>query len=91
MRKKLKQNLALIVIGIIGFAPNLHSQSIYKINNSKDINMKLSGTSTLHKWAMNAKTFTGEAQFGFTAGNQLQLTSLKSLTFSLLVYKSEKR
>jgi polyisoprenoid-binding protein YceI len=63
----------------------LYSQSVYKITDSKDIDMKLSGTSTLHNWAMNAQTFTGEAQFGFKSGSGDELTSLKSLSFNLNV------
>jgi polyisoprenoid-binding protein YceI len=55
---------------------------MYKINESKEINMKLSGTSTLHKWSMNTQTFTGEAQFGFT---DHLLSSVGSLNFSLAV------
>ena len=47
--------------------------------------MKLSGNSTLHKWEMNAKTFTGEAKFCFDSIRSNQLTSLHALTFSLEV------
>ncbi len=84
----MKNNYALglaLSICIFGFSPSLLSQSIYKITDSKDIDMKLLGTSTLHKWSMDAKTFEGEAQFGFAPGNDHELTSLKSLSFSLEV------
>ncbi len=70
---------------IMGLSVALHSQTIYKINETKDIDMKLSGTSTLHNWAMDAKTFSGEAQFDFKAGSSDELTSIKSLNFSLEV------
>jgi polyisoprenoid-binding protein YceI len=89
MKKNFKKNMisvaTCIIICMIGFSSPLHAQSIYKINDSKDIDMKLSGTSTLHKWSMDAKTFSGDAQFGFKPGNDAQLTSLKSLNFSLVV------
>jgi len=85
MKKNFKQILALTVICIIGFSSILCAQSIYKINDSKDNDMKLSGTSTLHNWVMNAQTFTGEAQFGFKPGNESELSSVKSLSFSLEV------
>jgi hypothetical protein len=62
---------------------------IYKINESKDIDMKLSGTSTLHKWVMNAKTFSGEVEFGFLAGSDAQLSSIPSLSSSLEVKSLE--
>lgn len=85
MKKNFKPLLMLAAICIMGFSTVLHSQSIYKVNDSKDMNMKLSGTSTLHNWAMNAQTFTGNAQFGFKPGSNNQLASLKALTFSLVV------
>lgn len=75
----------MILICITGYCVSSQAQTIYKINDSKDIDMKLSGTSTLHNWTMDAKTFTGEAQFGFAAGNAGQLSSLKALSFSLAV------
>jgi len=79
------KQVLVIAISILGFSSILHAQATYKINDSKDIDMKLSGTSTLHKWAMDAKNFSGQAQFGFNSGNASQLNSLKSLTFSLVV------
>jgi len=85
MKKKFRQDLMMIAIFILGTSFALHAQSTYKINTSKDIDMKLSGTSTLHNWTMDAKTFSGDADFGFTAGNVNQINALKSLTFSLVV------
>lgn len=85
MKKKIRQALIWTAFCIMGFSSVLHSQTVYKINDSKDIDMKLSGTSTLHKWVMDAKTFSGEAQFGFKAGSDDQLASIKSLNFSLEV------
>jgi polyisoprenoid-binding protein YceI len=88
--KCFKQILVLMAIYSLGFS-SVYAQSIYKISDSKDLEMKLSGTSTLHKWAMNAHTFSGEAQFGFKSENEL--ASLKSLTFALEVenLKSDKK
>jgi polyisoprenoid-binding protein YceI len=85
MKKNFRQALVWTAFCTIGFSSAVHSQAIYKINDSKDIDMKLSGTSTLHKWAMDAKTFSGEAQFGFKVGSDDQLASIKSLSFSLEV------
>jgi polyisoprenoid-binding protein YceI len=85
MKKNIKQTLILTAICILGFSSMLQAQSVYKINDSKDIDMKLSGTSTLHKWSMDAKTFSGSADFGFKPGNAAALSSIKSLTFSLAV------
>jgi polyisoprenoid-binding protein YceI len=75
----------ITTISLLGFSQLMYSQSIYKISESKDIDMKLSGTSTLHNWVMNAQTFTGEAQFGFEAGNSNELKSLHALSFNLNV------
>jgi hypothetical protein len=63
----------------------LHAQSVYRLTDSKDVDMKLSGTSTLHKWDMNATAFKGHASFGFKAGSTTELTAVTSLTFVLPV------
>jgi len=69
----------------LGINLGSYSQSSYKINNSKDIDMKLSGTSTLHNWTMDAKAFSGDAQFGFAPVKNDQINSLTSLSFALVV------
>ena len=84
MKNKNKQIWVLIAIFTFAFSI-LRAQSVYKLNDSKEIAMKLSGTSTLHKWDMNAGSFTGQALFGFKPGSATELTSLKSLTFVLAV------
>jgi polyisoprenoid-binding protein YceI len=85
MKNNIKQTLILTAICILGFSSTLHAQSIYKINDSKDMDMKLSGTSTLHSWTMDAKTFSGDADFHFESGSGGALSSVKSLTFTLAV------
>jgi polyisoprenoid-binding protein YceI len=83
MKRKFKKGLALTIVSMLVFGAALEAQPIYKIMDSRGIDMKLSGTSTLHKWAMEAKTFDGEATFGFGLTNKRELTSLTALTFSL--------
>ena len=83
MKSKFGSGWVMTAICVIGFVSVLPAQTIYRISASKDIDMKLSGTSTLHKWSMDTKTFSGEAQFGFAPANRL--SSLKSLSFSLAV------
>jgi len=75
----------LLAIAVLGFGHPAPGQAIYRIQESKDIEMKLTGTSTLHKWMMNAKIFTGEAQFRFDSIRSDQLNSLQALNFSLEV------
>lgn len=84
MKSILKQIPVMIAMCIIGYSAPLHAQSVYKVA-PRDNNMKLSGTSTLHNWTMNAQAFGGEAQFVFKPGNDRQLNSIKALTFSLAV------
>ena len=79
--KKIGVLIALLTLSLY----QLKAQSVYKLIDSKDITMKLSGTSTLHKWDMNASIFKGHASFEFKAGGVTDLTSLKSLTFVLPV------
>ena len=93
MKNMFNRGLLLATACIIGCIQTIHAQAIYKINDSKDINMQLSGTSTLHNWVMNSHIVKGNAQFGFNPENDKQLTSLDSLTFSLIVLnlKSDKK
>ena len=85
MKLNLKQSLLLIAAFIMGYSNILSAQSIYKIGNSKNNELKIAGTSTLHDWTMSAKSFTGTAELGFKPGNDNELVSVKSLTFSLPV------
>jgi polyisoprenoid-binding protein YceI len=84
MKNSFKQIPVLIALFITGFTYNLQAQSIYKITDSKDNDMKLSGTSTLHDWTMNANTFTSEAQFNLKPDGR-QITGIRSLNFALVV------
>lgn len=61
------------------------SQTLYRIEATKGIDMRLSGTSTLHDWEMDASDVTGEARFVFRPGSKTELTSLPSLSFTLRV------
>jgi murein L,D-transpeptidase YcbB/YkuD len=45
MKNIFKQIPVMIAIGVIGFGSSLQAQAIYKLTDSKDINMKLLGTS----------------------------------------------
>ena len=85
MKKNIKQSIIVMALTITGSLQFIQAQSAYKIEQTKDIDMKLSGTSTLHNWVMNAQNTTGVAAFGFKGTGNTELNSLKSLTFSLLV------
>jgi len=75
----------LVLIAMIGLTHIGYTQTVYKIQDNKDVDIKLLGTSTFHDWEMDAKKGTGEAQFVFKSVNESELTSLKSLTFTLEV------
>ena len=81
----IRKNIILIAISIIGSMFYTQAQSTYKIQETKDVDIKLSGTSTLHNWVMNAQNTTGVAQFVFKGASETTLSSIKSLTFSLIV------
>ncbi|MES2388276.1 MAG: YceI family protein [Bacteroidota bacterium] len=74
----------LTLLSALAFG-NLHAQAVYKIDKASPIGMKLSGTSTFHDWDMNAKSFTGDAKFGFKPENAKQLVSISALSFCLHV------
>ena len=83
--KRYSKGLALILISTIGFSSNGYSQPTYKIETTKDVDMKLLGTSTLHKWEMETTSMSGEVQFVFKSGSESDFASLKSLSFGLEV------
>lgn len=80
---QLLKGFALSLICITSLNHIGYSQSVYKIEEGKDVEMKLRGTSTLHNWEMNASRVKGEAQFDTQEGNKL--TAVKSLSFALVV------
>jgi polyisoprenoid-binding protein YceI len=77
--------LLVLLSTIFSSGQPLFTPSNYKIENTKESDMKLSGTSTLHDWTMSTPTFTSEAEFDISTSNDHSLTALKSLTFSLAV------
>ncbi|MEI6089208.1 MAG: YceI family protein [bacterium] len=78
-RNKLKILIILLIFGLYSSSQVLYSQALYSISNNKDVNMKLSGTSTLHNWNMNSKSIVGEANFEFAGDNLSELKDLSSL------------
>jgi len=82
-RNNAKLVLILMIFGLCYSSQTLYSQAIYNISNTKDVNMKLSGTSTLHNWNMNSKSILGQAKFKFSDGNSTELKDINSLTVTL--------
>jgi polyisoprenoid-binding protein YceI len=85
--------ILLLAFGLFAFSQTIRAQTDYTIKEPKSNHIKLSGTSSLHDWNMNAHTFTGKAEFDFKKGDDLTLTGIHSLTFSLPVtnLKSDKK
>ncbi|SRX75197.1 YceI family protein [Aequorivita antarctica] len=82
MRRHIK---VLALIMMIGISSTAYTQAIYKIEDNNNVSMKLTGTSTMHDWEMDATRAKGEAQFMFDASNEGALTSMKLLTYTLEV------
>jgi polyisoprenoid-binding protein YceI len=82
MKNNFKKISFMIAICVMGLTNVLRAQTAYKIAESTNNNMKLSGTSTLHNWTMNAQVFNSEAQLTLTGR---QISALKTLSFSLAV------
>lgn len=93
MKNNYKQFIIFIVFGLLCLNQFAVAQSSYTISELKSNEIKLSGTSSLHDWDMNAHKFTGKAQFDFKKGDDQTLIGLNSLTFSLPVtnLKSDNR
>ncbi len=85
--------LTLLLLICMTASSVMYAQGNYKLNSGATTSMKLSGTSSLHKWSMNSNTFNGNAQFNFTPEDAGKLTSLESLSFTLqvLTLKSDKK
>ncbi|MGV9012920.1 MAG: YceI family protein [Flavobacteriales bacterium] len=80
----MKTNLNILsLIAMMGIASVGYAQSTYKIKTTKDVDVVLQGTSTLHDWHMDAKDASGDAQFVFKPGSKTELVSVKSLSFSV--------
>jgi len=93
MKNNHKRGITLVVCCLVSFSQVALAQSTYLISDSKSNDMKLSGTSSLHDWDMNAHAFTGKAEFDFKKDDDQILVGLNSLTFSLPVInlKSDKK
>jgi len=85
MKKYFFKTSLVVIVCMIGLGNVVRSQSVYKIEETKDVDMKLLGTSTLHKWEMDARTVEGEAHFVFKPGKEDEIVSIKSLFFALEV------
>lgn len=84
MVKELK-SLVIVLLCLTVFPSIGYSQSIYRVKETKDINIKLLGTSTFSDWEMAALTSGGEAKFIFKPGSKRDLDSLVSLSFAIKV------
>lgn len=82
---KYLKSLVIILVCATGFLNIGYSQSTYKVKETKDIVIKLMGTSTLHDWEMDALSSKGEAKFEFESGSETDLVAITSLSFTLLV------
>jgi len=83
MKSNQHKIIILFTFCLFGFSQIIWAQSIYKIGNSKNNSVKISGTSTLKDWEMSTGNFMGNAQFGFKLGNDNDLIAVNSLNFSV--------
>jgi polyisoprenoid-binding protein YceI len=74
----MKKNNRLALIFLLGLSGTLRAQEAYR---ASDPDIKVSGTSNLHNWSMEAKDASCSAKFSFAAGN----TQPQSLTTLELV------
>lgn len=86
MKHSMILRFAFILCCAIGhYSAFAQLQPVYRIGKAGSGNIKLSGTSSLHNWDMNSKTFSGEARFTFDPAHAGVLTAIPSLTFTLAV------
>ena len=83
---RVKDKVVLIVgsvLILVGSVPSLEAQTSYKVRNSNEIALSLSGTTPLRNWKMSAQGLQGDAKMVISTLNQL--IEIDSLTFSLPV------
>ncbi|RXG11669.1 YceI-like domain-containing protein [Leeuwenhoekiella aestuarii] len=77
-------NKIVLILMLIN-VPFLNAQETFTIEKTRQIDMRLNGSSTLHDWEMDAKKSNGEARFTFDTNDGNTLKSLDALTFNLEV------
>lgn len=81
--------LALLTLALVAFSTTtVNAQQAFKSNGKSVIT--LNGTSTLHDWTMQARSFTTNAQFAVGANNTLDGISGLTLVLPVVNLKSEK-
>ena len=85
MKNRILYFFLVAVTCLIGASRTPDNGSNYKNTDSKENDMKLSGTSTLHDWEMHTSTFTGDASFEFEKSDPRAISTLTSLNFALEV------
>jgi polyisoprenoid-binding protein YceI len=83
MKNNCNQIALILLFSLFCIDQITKAQTMYMVSNSKENEIKVSGTSSLHDWSMNAHIFTSEAQFDFNKTDNQQIVNLHSLTFSL--------
>jgi hypothetical protein len=77
--------LGAVVICLTGFSDILPAGDAYRPTTSGNADIKVSGTSNLHDWTMEAKDISCSATFNFLPGNNGEPKSLTTLTLSVPV------
>jgi polyisoprenoid-binding protein YceI len=77
--------LAIALISLTGFSGIHPEKNKTRSATSGDADIKVSGTSNLHDWTMEAKNSSCSATFNFLPGNNNQPQSLTALTLSVPV------
>ena len=81
MKNKYIFNAIIVLIVLVVTCNAATGQTNFKIGESRDNMMVLSGSTTSHDWTIKTKIVTGTAQFDLVPGNDIN--GLNSLEFSL--------
>lgn len=82
MKNKLKTILTLITISVIGSVHLLKAQAVYKLAESADTYLKVSGSSNIHDWTMASSTLESQGTFISEGDN---LSTIRAFTFQFAV------
>src|SRR5688572_9820016 len=87
--RNIKIKIAL-ALGLLMSLPQLsEAQAIYKASAGQERNIKVSGTSNVHDWAMNSTAIDSQGRFNFDKKNIMRTISAFSFSLNAKSLKSE--
>src|SRR5688572_25780577 len=88
-QRNLRIQIAFLLGIFLSFPHLLNGQAIYKAVAGQERNIKVSGTSNVHDWAMNSSAIESQGRFNFDGKNILRTINGFSFSLNAKSLKSE--